>query len=312
MKPNEYLNKILEEQIFDDDEQEVKDLRKRREDIEKVLRVHFADANPSIRWAGSMAKNTMIRESYDGDMTCYFPHEEDAAGATLEEIYNNTVEALANDYQVERKASAIRVRDKEDWHTDFHIDVVPGRYTGDNDDDVFLHRTTGDKQRLKTNLQTHIDHIKDSGVVDAIRLVKLWKVRNGLDAAKTFMLELLVVKLLNKKKSSGLSTQLEHIWTEYRDHADNLAVEDPANPSGNDLKLLVDECRHMLSTVASNTLWQIENNGWEAVFGEVQDDDEDDGGDGSGGDGGGKGRTAALRAATASVATPTKPWLRGE
>ncbi len=312
MKPNEYLKKILEQQTFGDDEQELKDLRKRRKEVEKTLRAHFSEASPSIRWAGSMAKDTMIRESYDGDMTCYAEHDENALGETLEEIYNNTAEALTEDYQVERKASAIRVRDKDDRHTDLHIDVVPGRFTDDDKDDVFLHRTTGDKQRLKTNLQTHIDHIKNSGVVEAIRLVKLWKVQNGLDAAKTFVLELLVVKLLKKKKSSGLSTQLEHVWTEFRDNAENLAVEDPANPTGNDLKPMLDQCRHMLSTVASNTLWQIENNGWEAVFGEVEDDDEDDGDDGNGGGGGGKDRSAALKAATISVATPTKPWLRGE
>lgn len=312
MNPNDYLRKILQQQTFDDEEQELKDLRKRRKDIERSLRTHFSDVSPSIRWAGSMSKNTMIRESYDGDMTCYFEHDDTGAGATLEEIYNNTVEALAGDYQVERKSSAIRVRDKKDWHLDLHVDVVPGRFTDEEKSDVFLHRTTGDKQRLKTNLQIHIDHIRDSGVVDAIRLVKLWRVRNGLEAAKTFALELLVVMLLHKRKTSALSAQLEHVWTEFRDHAADLTVEDPANPSGNDLKPLLDECRQMLSTVAANTLWQIENNGWEAVFGKIEGEDGDgDSGDGEGGGGGGKSRRAALEAATTSVVTPTKPWLPG-
>ena len=138
----------------------------------------------------------MIRESYDGDVTCYFPHDEAEAGKTLEEIYNNAKTALTETFFVESKASALRIRSKEDLHTDLHLDVVPGRYTSDCESDVFLHRTTGDKERLKTNLQTHVDHIKDSGVTDAIRLMKLWKVRNGITAAKTFVLELLVMKLL--------------------------------------------------------------------------------------------------------------------
>ena len=183
-----------------------------------------------------------------------------------------------------------------------HIDVVPGRYTDETKSDVFLHRTTGDKQRLKTNLQTHIDHIRDSGVTDAIRLMKLWKVRNALDTAKTFVLELLVVKLLKDQKSSDLSTQLRHVWTEFRDKSDNLSVEDPAN-SNNDLKPALDGCRWMLSVVAGDALWQIENKGWDVVFGEIEDKNEDSGD---------KNQATALQAAVASVAIPTQPWLQGK
>ena len=300
MKPNEYLEKILEQQTFDDDDKELKDLRKRRKDIDKKLRTHFSKSSPSIKWAGSMAKRTMIREAYDGDMTCYFPEDEKEAGETLKEIYENVMKALAEDYQVQSKASAIRVRDKEDWNNDLHIDVVPGRFTDEDTEDVNLHRTTPEKERLKTNLQTHIDHIKISGVTEAIRLMKLWKARNGLVAAKTFVLELLVVKLLKNKKSSGLSAQLEHVWNVFKADPDNLSVEDPAN-SNNDLKSILDQCRSLLSSAASDTLWQIENNGWEAVFGEIEEEEDDDG----------KSRSAALNAATTNVATQTRPWCIG-
>ena len=296
MKPNEYLEKMLEQQTFDDEDQELKDLRKRRKDIDKKLRAHFSESSPSIKWAGSMAKGTMIRESYDGDMTCYFPEDEKEAGTNLKEIYESVMKALAEDYKVQKKASALRVRDKEDWSTDLHIDVVPGRFTDEDKKDVYLHRTTSDKERLKTNLQTHIDHIKNSEVTEAIRLMKLWKARNGLSTAKTFILELLVVKLLKKKKSSGLSAQLEHVWNEFKNNPKHLAVEDPAN-SNNDLKSILDQCRSLLSSASSDTLWQIENNGWEAVFGEIEEDDDT-----------GKDRQAALVAATASVTTPTRPW----
>ena len=40
-------------------------------EIERTLRAHFWKSSPSIKWAGSMAKGTMIRESYDGDMTAF-------------------------------------------------------------------------------------------------------------------------------------------------------------------------------------------------------------------------------------------------
>jgi len=300
VKPNEYLNKILDYQTFDGEDQELKDLRARRQDIDKKLRSYFSKSSPSIMWAGSMAKGTMIRDSYDGDMTCYFPKGESEAGANLKEFYDNVEKALIEGYQVQRKASALRVRDPENWSTDLHIDVVPGRFTDETKSDVFLHRTTPDKERLKTNLQTHVDHIKGSGAEDAIRLMKLWKVRNGLGTVKTFVLELLVVKLLKAKKPSGLAVQLEYLWTELRDKADSLTVEDPAN-SNNDLRGLLDECRHLLSSAAGTTLRQIENNGWEAVYGEI---DQGDGGERVG-------RGAALKVAVASVETPTRPYSFG-
>ncbi|MGB3492837.1 MAG: hypothetical protein WBA57_08920 [Elainellaceae cyanobacterium] len=301
MNPTNYLRKILEGQIFDNDDQELKDLRQRRNDIANKLRSRFSSSSPSICWAGSKAKGTMIRESYDGDMTCYFLHDEEKAGKTLNEIYEAVEQILLEDYYVERKASALRVRDKNDRSNDLHIDVVPGRYTDETKGDVFLHRTTGDKQRLKTNLQTHIDYIKDSDVIDAIRLIKLWKVLNGLSEVKTFVLELLVVKILEDRKSSDLSIQLTHVWNSFRDDLDNMSIKDPAN-SNNDLKPGLDSCRDKLSVVAKNTLWQIDNNGWDVIFKDVS------GGIESNRD---LEQSTALQVAVANVITPTKPWLQG-
>jgi hypothetical protein len=306
MTPDEYLKKILKQQTFDDDAPELKELRKRRTEIKLVLESHFSESNPSIRWAGSMAKDTMVKESYDGDVTCYFPRDGEGAGTTLEEIYNNVAELLGKGYDVERKASALRVKDRSTKATkgfaeDLHVDVVPGRFTDDDEGDVFMHRTTGEKERLKTNLQVHIDHIRDSGVRDAIRMMKYWNARNTV-GAKTFVLELLVVELLTKKKSSALSEQLTYVLTEFRDNPDGLCVEDPAN-SNNDLKPALDAVRDMLSSVARTTLSAVDASGWEGAFGKL---DEDEGKDGS--------KKAALQAAAIHVRESregTRPWCSG-
>lgn len=297
----EYLQGILEEQTFESSDQEMKDLRQRRQDIEKLLREKFAGTAICIRWGGAMAKGTMIRDSYDGDMTCYFNSGDTTAGETLEDIYNSVAKALSDDYLVEQKTSALRIRDKSasGRGTDFHIDVVPGRFTDDSKSDVFIHQNSGTKERLKTNLQTHIDHIKDSGVVDAIRLMKLWNVRNGI-GAKTFVLELLTVKLLKPKKGRSLEDQLVHVWTEFRDKPDDLAVEDPANPSGNDLTAALDVCRYSLSSIARTTLSNIESTGWESVFGALKDEDETE-----------ESKAAAVHVAVRHTPAPTRPWCRG-
>ena len=275
MTPNEYLKKILKQQTFRNDDQELQDLRAWRQEIEKTLKAVLGKYSPSIRWAGSMAKGTMIRASYDGDLTCYFVRDEERPGKTLKEIHTTVKEALEGSYRVDVKPSALRIRKKDNWNIDLHVDVIPGRYVDDSKSDVYLHRTMGEKQWLKTNLQTHIEHIRDSGVRNAIRLTKYWKVYNGIEQAKTFVLELLVVKLLQDKTSWSLSEQLEHVWTQFRDESSSLSVEDPAN-SNNDLTEILNGCRHHLSAAASATLRQIENKGWEAVFGEIVEEDENE------------------------------------
>jgi hypothetical protein len=303
LPPNQYLKKILEQETFANEDDELKGLRKRRDDVRDLLNSHFSESNPSIRWAGSMAKGTMVRTSYDGDVTCYFPHE-DEPEKTLQALYKEVEKVLQDNYIVERKPSALRIRDKatDNYYVDLHLDVVPGRFTDENESDVFLHRTTGEKERLKTNLLIHIEHVKKSGVRPAIRLAKIWNVRHGV-GTKTFILELLVVKLLEEKKSKKLSDQLLHVWTQFRDNSADLTVEDPANPTGNDLTPLLDECRATLSAVAATTLANIEASGWTSVFGEVEEEDDDDGGGGSKGN-----KSAALGSAAAAVSRPTKPW----
>jgi hypothetical protein len=161
--------------------------------------------------------------------------------------------------------------------------------------DTFLYQSSGEKKRLKTNLDVHLSHVRNSGVVDAIRLVKLWSARKAL-MFKTFVLELLVIKLLKAKQSASLVHQLEHVWTELRDHANSLSVEDPANPTGNDLSELFNATiRSHLSSVAAGTLRTLQEGGWQAVFGPIEEKSDQE-------------QVNMLRHAAAGVRTPTRPW----
>ncbi len=297
MTPSEYLAKVLSAQTLASNSPELKDLQERRAEVEEHLREHFDDSSPTIRYGGSKAKGTMIKESYDLDIICYFQHDDTAAGDTLEDIYNNVRKALEGKYLVEPKSSALRLKDASaNTHgADFHIDVVPGRFTDEEKADAFLYISSGEKKRLKTNLDVHVAHVKESGVTDAIRLMKLWKVRNRL-SVRNFILELAVIELLSSKKGATVDTQLKHIWTELRDNVDDLTVEDPANPTGNDLSDLLNAAKSELSAAAERTLDLIESSGWEAVFGPVEEDDRTE-------------NIAAMRRA-AAVATPTRAWCR--
>jgi tRNA nucleotidyltransferase (CCA-adding enzyme) len=297
MTTNEYLQSVLQSQDLPDDSNELKELQSHRKDVEALLRKEFADSSPTIRYGGSKAKGTLIREYYDLDIICYFAYDDTTAGLTLEDIYNNMEKVLSTVYYVKKRTSALRLksRDPQSFAKDFHIDVVPGRFTDNKKADAFIHQNARDKKRQKTNLDVHIQHVKESGVLDAIRLLKLWKVRRGL-CVKQFAFELLIIDLLAKKKNSPLSEQLHHVWTELRDRSEAPAVADPANPTGNDLTSLLKAEWASLSATAGSTLANIQSYSWEVVFGKVEEKTSAQ-------------ETAVLRSAAAAVTAPTRPWL---
>jgi hypothetical protein len=175
---------------------------------------------------------------------------------------------------------------------------VPGRYVDESKSDCFIYQNGADKERLKTNLGVHVDHVKNSSVVPAIRLVKLWKARRGL-RVKQFALELLVIKLLEEKKARGLDVQLKHVWTGLAEAQDPITVEDPANPSGNDLSGFLKATWSELSARVQDTTNLLERSGWEAIFGPLETDGENNGGKAS----------VFVRAAASGAAAHTKPWL---
>ena len=295
MTDKEYLEAVLRNQDLKDDSPELKDLQKERRNVERLLREGFPDCSPTIRYGGSKAKNTLIKENYDLDIASFFPHDDTSAGETLKDIYDNTEKALAEEYNVVRKRTALRLRSKKD--VDFHIDVVPGRFTDNKNSDCFLHQEGADKNRLKTNLDVHIEHIRDSGFVQAVRVLKLWKTRKAINV-KQFALELLIIELLDGTDKS-LPDQVRYVWTELRDRSEPPAVEDPANPTGNDLSdLLNHTVWSELSSVAKSTLATLDSSGWEAIFGKLSNDNDD--------------KAAKAQRAAAVVTTPNRPWLPRE
>ena len=296
MTLTEYLNKILRTQTLADDSEEMQNLRAEREKVEEILRKRFSGSDMTIRYGGSKAKGTIIRDAYDLDIVCYFAHDDDTAGKTLETIYNNVHDALDEHYTIQRKRSALRLRgrNKENKERDFHIDVVPGRFVDSEKEDCYLHQDGGDKSRIKTNLDKHISHVRDSDFTPIIRLMKLWNIRNAV-GAKTFILELIVIHLLKGHENDNIGVQFIRVLSELRDNASSINVEDPANPSGNDLsELLDDRVRRAMSDVAAATLAHLEAGQFHAVFGDVSEESD---------------KSAALAAIASSIGTAgTRPW----
>lgn len=294
MNVNDYLEAVLDEQTLADGSEELEALRTRGNEVKELLRRKFSKHGPRVSNAGSYEKGTMVRLSYDFDVLCYFPSDT-SVGGNLEEVYDAVEDVLRTEYTVQRKRSALRLLDAN-GHGDpvyFNVDVVPGRFVDGKNGDVFLHQTEGDKQRLKTNPEVQIDHVRRSGVRKAIKLAKVWRERYGFKLP-TFVLELLVIGILNGLEGEDLADQLVAFWKELRDNAQNLSVSDPAN-SNNDLSTILDSAAKLnLETAATWALQLVEDEDWKAIFGEVQERAEE--------------RAERLASIAVGIRKPSRPW----
>jgi len=270
---NDFLKKVLSAHNLKNDAEEIDKVREERDNVEKIIKDKYPEAKKTIRYGGSYAKDTMVKDNYDLDILCYFHSDETSAGDTLEDIYNNIKDCLKDDYFVEPKRSALKLKNKDDKN-DFHIDVVPGRFVENGDGDAFLYQKGAEKDRLKTNPDKHIDHIKNSGFTNEIKLFKVWKIQNAIEL-KTFVLELLVVKVLKGRKDKTLSDNLKYFWTEMKDNIDNISIEDPAN-SNNDLSdIFSSSVKNSIKSVSEIAINNIENDNWESIF-ELEDENSED------------------------------------
>lgn len=296
MSRNADLSAVLDGQRIRQDSDEMKELQVHRAEVEALIREAFPGADITIRYGGSKAKGTMILESYDLDIIVYTDHEEKALGETLAEIYANVRGALSEVYHVEPKNAALRLYSKSNVGAGdrLHIDVVPGRFVDDKRRDAFIYQNEGEKNRLKTNLDLHIEHIRGSGVTDALKLLKLIRVRHGL-TLKQFALDLLGVKLMEGTQGDSLDNQLTHVLASVCDADEAIAIEDPANPGGNDLSGLLNGAVWAdFRAVAYKMLTEAEDAGWPAAFGEAEAFESP--------------KVAVITAAAEAVDEPTKPW----
>ncbi|MDD5079722.1 MAG: nucleotidyltransferase domain-containing protein [Candidatus Omnitrophica bacterium] len=242
MTVNEFLQDLLKSQTPTSGM--LDDLASSRGEVEGFLREKFGDS-PKIRYAGSKAKGTMIKENYDLDIICYFPRD---CGSEIEEIYKDVYKKLQEKYSITPKTTALRVQKiaNDKSQIDYHIDVVPGRFVDEKEQDAFLYQAQGKVKWIKTNLDTHIRFFKESGCVEVIKLAKIWNIRDNVNL-KTFMLELLVVKCLSGSRSkSDLEISFKKVLECMGDEIIKIRLEDPANTNN----IVSDNC----SEVEKNTV----------------------------------------------------------
>lgn len=147
-------------------------------------------------FSGSLAKGTAVSNGADADiflsLSSTTPH-------TLKEIYDSLhSKMLAAGYAPRRQNVSIGLQ-----VDGFSIDLVPGKRQSQFGDDHSLYRSKADSW-TKTNVATHISHVRNSGRIDEIKVLKIWRNQRSLDIP-SFLLELAVIDGLHGARRGALA-----------------------------------------------------------------------------------------------------------
>lgn len=146
--------------------------------------------------SGSFAKGTANRSGTDIDL---FLSLSPNTRESLKEIYESLYTAISNaGYAARRQDVSIGLR-----VNGVDVDLVPGKQQNVLSLDHSLYRRKVDSW-TKTNVQTHITHVRMHGRQLESRVAKLWRNQHGLDIP-SFYLELAVIEALKGNFAMGLS-----------------------------------------------------------------------------------------------------------
>lgn len=172
-------------------------------------------------YSGSYAKGTAIRGRTDVDI---FISLRSNTPNTLKEIFDGLHSWISqNGYPYARKQNvSVHV-----VHNGIEVDLVPAVHLGGNTEDHWLYVNKSNRERTKTNVDTHISTVRSSGRINEIILTKIWRKNHNLDFP-SFYLELAVIEAL-KYKRSGLSDHFLSVLDYLSNEFLSARFVDPAN-----------------------------------------------------------------------------------
>ncbi|MBB5378582.1 hypothetical protein HNQ07_004089 [Deinococcus metalli] len=145
------------------------------------------------------------------------------SSSTLSDIYEAAYSfAASRNWQPKRQNVSIGV-----IHSGYDIDLVPGRIIPGYQNFHNLHvRKTGTWQQ--TNVSQHVRIVSQSGRLDEIRLLKIWRNLHGLDFT-SFFLELFALEALSGRSYNNLADNFWYLLGEIEARITSTVIIDPAN-----------------------------------------------------------------------------------
>ena len=217
-----YLENILEKYkprnlgIYDD----------QLEHLFNVLKKWANTCYINIVESGSRAKGTAISLSSDVDYMISLTSNCNESKGGLKSIFESLYNELNRKYNNVRKQNvSIGIQIGE-----LKIDITPARKYSGNTNYHSLYLSKRDSW-TKTNIQKHINDIKNSGRTNEIKLLKIWRELNKLDFTSIY-LEYLVLDVLKYKTSDNLENNFLYILDELSKNNNNplfKRIVDPSN-----------------------------------------------------------------------------------
>ena len=206
----------------------------------------------NVQQSGSRAKGTAIKGKSDMDM--FLSIDDPNNSSTLQQFYEDTYAFLkSKGYTVRKQNVSIGVK-----YYGCDIDVVPakrvnsqsyGRY---NDHYLWSNKH---KTRMLTNIQKHIDMVRNSGVQKEIMLLKVWRENHGLDFPSIYI-EQLCIEELGKNNQYNLADNFWHMLHYISDNIENKRVIDPSNCNNIISDSLTNQEKRQIANQAQNSLGQ--------------------------------------------------------
>lgn len=200
-----------------------------------VIREWSGNYLNSIKLSGSRAKGTAIKLGADLDL---FISLNSSISANLRDIYNSLYNYF-DDYNFKIKKQNVSIGLD---YNNIEIDLVPGKNHTGNTNNHSLYISKRDSWTL-TNIEKHINLVKNSGRINEIVAMKIWRDINGIDFPSIY-LELIVIEALKNKNTNQPSSNILDVLKYLRDNFVNKRIEDPANTNNiisNDLTKLEKE-----------------------------------------------------------------------
>lgn len=202
-----------------------------------------------VKLSGSRAKGTAICNTSDLDL---FISLSSTTPGELSEIYNCLYDFITKKNISARKQNvSIGIN-----YQNYKIDLVPARRQDQFSNDHSLYKRKSNTW-TKTNIDKHISRVRNSGRIDEILALKIWRSLHKLEFPSIY-LESFVIESLYGKTKGDLGNNFIYLLEDIRDNLSTRRVLDPANSNNVLSDELTIEEKKALSFHANNSLQNIE------------------------------------------------------
>lgn len=170
--------------------------------------------------SGSLAKGTAISGSSDVDLLVSLKH---ITPGNLRDMYETLFQRFTMATLAPRRQNVsigLNINGLK-------VDVVPARkqaFLG-NDHTLWSHKKQSHRQ---TNVHTHIQLIANSGRLNEIKSLKIWRKLHGLELP-SFVAEMIVIRALSGYSTTTPAANFWRVLQYIRDNIMTLRIVDPAN-----------------------------------------------------------------------------------